>query len=728
MEARFLGLVRDNDVLEVTVALSEVNGITDFPLDLGSLRDRFGRSVLELAVDSGSREVAEVLLDHGAPIGDALLYAVDRQDVDAVRILLQREIMRGPTYGVDLEDGSSAFPSYMTPVMLAAKKNNYDILEMLLQAGFPTPAPDDYKWTTDISESIAWLDAYRAVCSPSYILLTSPDPFRTAFRTSKALRDVLWKREQYRPELEQLADQCETFAYELLGEVRSTKEIEAILGHPCTPEDSTCGKSTSTLRLAMDLQLKQFATHPLCIDHVEKLTYKKIIDYDQSFSGWEQASSAYGMAFKAVLGLAYPFLCLAHLLAPQSKIGAFSSIPVVRTMYWTYSWIILLVLLLVESQSYRVGPAEIDSIVRGTPVPSIRISPSAILIMIWVTDIAWKNLQDVRSEGLMEHFKHLWNILDFMMVAVFLAQFTLRVWASLNLDVYSADSTVADDWARRANENTFQPIVVADALFSIFTIVVFIRAISLFTSYRFLGMLLISIGRMFMDIAKFIVFSGLILFAFACGLNQLYWFYGTMHQYLCSKYSQSNLQTACSNLFGFDTLSNSLQALFWTGFGVLDLTTLDLKPGTSPVDLFQIQEWPVITETVGKVIYTMYQVIGVLVIVNLIIAIMSDSYTRTEEDKRTDWAFTMIKQQLYNLDVDVSLPPPFALMMSVRNALVRPVLILCGRRNNPPDSDTNAERAVHPAQSSLPAKQDVYKMVVGRLITRYLLRKERSLE
>ncbi|XP_078594448.1 short transient receptor potential channel 5-like [Branchiostoma floridae x Branchiostoma japonicum] len=208
----------------------------------------------------------------------------------------------------------------MTSVMLAAMKNYYDILEILLHAGFPTPAPDDYKWTTDINESIAWLDAYRAVCSPSYILLTSPDPFRTAFRTAKALRDVLWKREQYRPELEQLADQCETFARELLNEARSTKEAGTILEHLCSPEDSPYRKPVSTIQLAVDLQLKQFATHPFCFEYVNQRKFQEFADFHQAFQGWENASSVYPVVLSVTVGLVYPFLCLAHLLAPQSKV------------------------------------------------------------------------------------------------------------------------------------------------------------------------------------------------------------------------------------------------------------------------------------------------------------------------------------------------------------------------------------------------------------------------
>ncbi|CAH1252045.1 TRPC5 [Branchiostoma lanceolatum] len=640
MEERFLGLIRDNDVVEVSLTLLEEKVSSDNHSnfgkhrdDLGKLRDDFGRSALELAVDSGSHEVAEVLLDHGAPMGDALLYAVDREDIRAVKILLKialRDNLKR-TYDENTELGSSAYPGYMTPVMLAARKNNYPILKILLEAGFPTPDPDVYHWTTSIGNGRAWLEAYRAVCSPSYILLTSTDPFRTAFRTAKALRDVRWKRENYGPQLEELADQCETFAVELLGEVRTTKEINTVLGHMCSPEDCPSRKSVCTLQLAVDLDMKQFVTHPLSVDYVNILTYRELINFHPYFTGWEKWSSAYALCVTTAIGLAYPFLCLAHLLAPTSKVGRFSSLSAIRAMYWTYSWIALLILLLVESQSYRVGTAEIDSIVQGSPATSAPIAVTSILIMIWVIDIGWKELKEVLGEGLLNHFKQLWNILDFLMVALYLALFSLKLVAMFKLHAFSSQSTVADDWSRKANENSFQPVAVSDVLFSIFTIVVFIRAVSLFTFHPYLGMLLVSIGRMLGDILKFVSMGGLITFAFACGLNQLYWFYGTMHEYLCANYSQSNLKTVdCSQSLGFDTLFNSLQSLFWTWFGLTDLSTVELKPGTSPVDVFQIQQWPAIAETAGKAIYALHHVVEVLVLANLLIAIISDSYTRAE--------------------------------------------------------------------------------------------------
>ncbi|XP_078666024.1 short transient receptor potential channel 5-like [Branchiostoma floridae x Branchiostoma belcheri] len=194
MEDRFLDLVRDNDVVEVSVALLEVNVTSDVFPNVGKLRDKFGRSALELAVDSGSHEVTEVLLDHGVPMDDALLYAVDRQDIRAVQILLKasrKDSLLDQPYNVDTETGSSAFPSYMTPVMLAAHNNNYPILKILLDAGFPKPVPDDYHWTSGIGNGKAWFEAYRAVCSPSYMLLTSKDPFLTAFQNAKVCYNVV---------------------------------------------------------------------------------------------------------------------------------------------------------------------------------------------------------------------------------------------------------------------------------------------------------------------------------------------------------------------------------------------------------------------------------------------------------------------------------------------------------------------------------------------------------
>ena len=43
----------------------------------------------------------------------------------------------------------------------------------------------------------------------------------------------------------------------------------------------------------------------------------------------------------------------------------------------------------------------------------------------------------------------------------------------------------------------------------------------------------ISLGRMIVDIVKFMVLCGLVLFAFGCGLNQLLWYYADLEWHKC---------------------------------------------------------------------------------------------------------------------------------------------------------------------------------------------------
>lgn len=73
----------------------------------------------------------------------------------------------------------------------------------------------------------------------------------------------------------------------------------------------------------------------------------------------------------------------------------------------------------------------------------------------------------------------------------------------------------------------WHPTLVAEALFSIANIFSSLRLISLFTANSHLGPLQISLGRILLDIVKFLFIYCLVLLAFANGLNQLYFYYET---------------------------------------------------------------------------------------------------------------------------------------------------------------------------------------------------------
>lgn len=71
----------------------------------------------------------------------------------------------------------------------------------------------------------------------------------------------------------------------------------------------------------------------------------------------------------------------------------------------------------------------------------------------------------------------------------------------------------------------WHPTLVAESLFAIANIFSSLRLICLFTANSHLGPLQISLGRMLLDILKFLFIYCLVLLAFANGLNQLYFYY-----------------------------------------------------------------------------------------------------------------------------------------------------------------------------------------------------------
>jgi transient-receptor-potential-like protein len=89
------------------------------------------------------------------------------------------------------------FSPEITPLILAAHKNNYEIIKLLLDRGATLPQPHDVKCPCDdcirksiedpLRHSLSRVREYRALASPSLIALSSTDPVSTAFQV-KILR------------------------------------------------------------------------------------------------------------------------------------------------------------------------------------------------------------------------------------------------------------------------------------------------------------------------------------------------------------------------------------------------------------------------------------------------------------------------------------------------------------------------------------------------------------
>lgn len=103
-----------------------------------NVENNLGYTPLAVAVIKGDIQMVKYLIRKHAIIKDAHLLAIENGQRDIASFLLreieQKEGLEGELRGVE---NSSAYSSYITPMMLAARTNKVDIMRMLLDRGHP---------------------------------------------------------------------------------------------------------------------------------------------------------------------------------------------------------------------------------------------------------------------------------------------------------------------------------------------------------------------------------------------------------------------------------------------------------------------------------------------------------------------------------------------------------------------------------------------------------------
>ncbi|KAM6160431.1 short transient receptor potential channel 1 isoform 11-T11 [Erethizon dorsatum] len=153
----------------------------------------------------------------------------------ATRKLMER--IQNPEYSTTMD---------VAPVILAAHRNNYEILTMLLKQDVSLPKPHavgcecmlcSAKNKKDsLRHSRFRLDIYRCLASPALIMLTEEDPILRAFELSADLKELSLVEVEFRNDYEELARQCKMFAKDLLAQARNSRELEVILNHTSSDE------------------------------------------------------------------------------------------------------------------------------------------------------------------------------------------------------------------------------------------------------------------------------------------------------------------------------------------------------------------------------------------------------------------------------------------------------------------------------------------------------------
>nr|XP_023992972.1 short transient receptor potential channel 7-like [Salvelinus alpinus] len=287
-------------------------------------------------------------------------------------------------------------------------------------------------------------------------------------------------------------------------------------------------------------------------------------------------------------------------------------------------------------------------------VKTTQFSWTEMLIMKWVLGMIWSEVKEIWVDGPREYVNHLWNVLDFGMLSIFVASFTARLMAFLKASKAQlyVDQFVTNEDIRNASLPTevayytyarnkwrpSDPQIISEGLYAIAVVLSFSRIAYILPANESFGPLQISLGRTVKDIFKFMVIFIMVFVAFMIGMFNLYSYY------LGAKYNPA-----------FTTVEESFKTLFWSIFGLSEVISVVLKYDHKFI------------ENIGYVLYGVYNITMVVVLLNMLIAMINSSYQEIETDADVEWKFARAKLWMSYFDEGRTLPAPFNMVPSPKS-------------------------------------------------------------
>ena len=165
-------------------------------------------------------QIVELLLDRSEPrkLYEALLLAISLDHDEIAETILkhpiyekleqQESIYSSSNFYLTLVGDDSQFTAETTPLILAAQRNRFEIVSLLIRKGQKIDKPHVYNCECshcrakvaldELRYAKSRLNAYKGLASEAYISLSSDDPILEAFTLGQELRHVAAKEKHYR--------------------------------------------------------------------------------------------------------------------------------------------------------------------------------------------------------------------------------------------------------------------------------------------------------------------------------------------------------------------------------------------------------------------------------------------------------------------------------------------------------------------------------------------------
>ena len=637
-EKKFFELVSANDLPSVKEFLQEHPG---FNINCVNFQ---GVSALHVAVQNRSEPMVEFLLQQrGIDLSDCVLHAIRDNQIKILQMLLDKmhEIAPGMEYAGAIH--SSDFPDHVTPLILAAQCGHFEIIELLIERGHKIVKP--HPPNCQCVECVAHLDhddllhgetlrlnLYRAVTNPSYICHSTHDPILTAFELSRELSDCARMVPEFKAAYQELSQEISNFAVELIGCCRSTEEMDLILRQR-NGLDFPTQFVYPRLILAMDYKQKEFVSHPNTQQMVETA-------WRGDFHDWKFKSILVKNLYPFWKFALLPIVTVLCVVMPRHNLVKHYSIPLTRMLTHTASYLLFLIIIFLESNMSKKGMK------RGPPQSGLEL-----VIVVYVVGIIWSSFRICMIRGPARHFSKLWNWYDLITYVLYILTFSF--WLAASIDVMQSDQADLE----RKYWHHLDPTLIAEGTFAVAVIMSFFRLMHLVRLNFIIGPLQICLGKMSSDIAKYFTVFALIILSFTCGTCRLYHYYSGMVQ------TDKATGVQKSQASSFVDFSSALKTYFWAMFCMSDLSSADVVIETLPGETdgsFIINQHS-FTEAVGYIAFALFEILIVVILLNMLIATMSNTFQRVIDNVDVEWTFG--KTELYiEYMMQTTLPPPLNLI------------------------------------------------------------------
>ncbi|CAK8697070.1 unnamed protein product [Clavelina lepadiformis] len=742
--------------------------------------DYIGQNALQLACGNEHLEVVEILIKQPtmARIGDALLLAISRGYLRIVETILNHSsfdrhdrLTRSPSeqkafnqdtdfYAYD-DDGTRFSPD-ITPIILAAQYQEFDIVLELLRRGARIEHPHHYNCKCQICDqkriddslgySLSRLNAYKGLASPAYLALSSPDPAWQALSLSNELNKLSNLEKEFKHDYVKLSTQCNDFVEKLLDVCHNSEEVDIMLsGHKikscrldyeneiakkaslpesCTGDTESYPKLYQ-LKRAIKYKVKKFVAHPSCQQRLIRIWYRH-------FSWFRQIGTIHKILWGFLFSIFMPLIAVIYLTAPCSKIGRMFQSPFCKfiTQASAYAQFVLLLIIncLERMEGLDNSAAFIRLFHQDHPYGRYtKFNWCEVIILIYVTGMLWNEVKELWGEGMNSYMCQLWNMVDSLMLLILISSFTCRgiaykkaiagqFWWDSNfgenatnlvydmtnetLTLYGVNvNKSVPNWAgyyaySRANRRFWSgsdPQIISEALYSLGIVLSFSRISYILEVNDKFGPLQISLARTVGDIIKWSGIFFMIFGAFLLGLFNLYSYYD---------------EPGAKSTRSFTTLEETFITLFWSIFGLADYKGVEV--------LYDHQ----LTRLVGYQLYGAYNIITVIIMLNMLIAMINSSYSEVEGDSDVEWKFARADLMLSYMEKGNTLPVPF-------NLIPIPRAIICAlkwfanrfrskRRHSKDQKPFDNSQSKH-CNLTQGKKREQFKTIMGRIVKRYVI-------